>query len=156
MIQETISIFRFRLTLLIFTALFAAACSEDNPVQPDDTDHGHAEAEGAVLSMKGSTVVRVDSGIVTGEISVLQKQTSDLISVRFINEQRELFTPAGEHHLMALEIADTTVATTRIESGEKWVFRLTGKTSGQTTLVLKLMHGDHADFRTPPVTVLVQ
>lgn len=131
-------------------------CNNDNPV--DEHEHGeHAEAVGLVIFANNSEWVRYQNGVVTGKITVRVGQETPLLSIQFINEHDgKLFTPEGDHHALAWTIADKAIADVRQNPGDnKWAIYVIGKTVGNTSIEIKIMHGDHADFVSLPIPIEV-
>ncbi|MXW80025.1 MAG: hypothetical protein F4Z57_13775 [Gemmatimonadetes bacterium] len=138
-------------------ALFMASCGDDdNPVDPDHHDD-HAEAIGLIVRDSGAEIIRVESGAVTGEIEVGHGKETALLSVRFIAEDGDLFTPdEDDDYSLGWEIADESIA--EVEQHDEdgaWAFHIIGLEEGETTIRLKINHGDHADFVSPEIEIHV-
>ncbi|MDE2706408.1 MAG: hypothetical protein OXI35_15160 [Gemmatimonadota bacterium] len=138
-------------------ALFIASCGDDdNPVDPDHHDD-HAEAIGLIVRDSGAEIIRVESGAVTGEIEVGHGKETALLSVRFIAEDGDLFTPdEDDDYSLGWEIADESIA--EVEQHDEdgaWAFHIIGLEEGETTIRLKINHGDHADFVSPEIEIHV-
>ena len=144
--------------LSIFTlALFIASCGDDdNPVDHDDHDD-HAEAIGLIIRDSGAEIIRVESGAVTGEIEVGHGKETALLSVRFIAEDGDLFTPdEDDDYSLGWEIADESIAEVEQHAEDgAWNFHILGLEEGETTIRLKINHGDHADFVSPEIEIHV-
>jgi len=139
--------------LLMSLLLFWVGCEEDNPVDPHET---HNEAEGLVLKMNGANFVVVKEGKVQqGKIEVKVSQTTALISVRFLDADGDEFIPTEEHSSLSLKLQDATLATASVHGSDPWTFTVSGIKAGTTALEIKLMHGDHADFTAPAISVEV-
>lgn len=149
--------FKAQSALYILTALFfVAACSDDNPVNEDRADE-HAEAFGFVLYNSGVELVRYEQGAVSGEVEVgLEKETA-LLSVRFLNEEGALFSPATDDgYSLGWDVADKAIAEIEWhEDDGMWSFHIVGEGIGETTIVIKLNHNGHADFVALPFAVRV-
>lgn len=151
--------FRSISALSIFAlALFIASCGDDN--NPVDTDHEeeHAEAIGLIVRSSGAEIVRYESGEMTGEIEVGHGKETALLSVRFIAEDGDLFTP-DENDGFALdwEVADESIAEVEHHPEDSaWAFHIVGLEEGQTTIRIKINHGGHADFVSPEIEVHVE
>lgn len=149
--MRTLTVFSFAALIMIF-----AGCSND------ESGHSHhAEARGVVLYMNAVEIARLDSTILTGQITIpANNQISDHIEVKFIadDEDRDLFQPQGADHWMKVNITDTTIASVyrHNDSDAKWEFHLRGKTVDTTDVQIQIYHVDHPDFTTPvkiPVVV---
>lgn len=149
-----------RIPAMLFTLLFAgllwAGCS-DNPVDPADE---HLEARGVALRMNGTDTVVVDSNrIKQGMIVVKEGTQTSHISIEFIRESdgARVVPPADDDHMkLGWTIADTTIAGVfREEEDGEWAMHIEGRKAGQTTIIIKLLHGDHADFQSIPIPIEV-
>jgi len=67
--------------------LFIIGCGDDNPVEPEET---HFEAIGLYIISGGDTLVTYEAGVVSGEITVNQGDTTALLSVKFITEDGDI------------------------------------------------------------------
>jgi len=139
------------------TLAFVAACGDDdNPVDSDRNDE-HAAAFGFVLYNSGAEIVRYEQGAVTGEIEVgLEKETA-LLTVRFLNEKGERFTPdVNDGFSLGWEITNSEIA--EVEWHEEdglWSFHIIGEDVGETNMVIKLNHNGHSDFVSLPFEIHV-
>lgn len=145
--------FRFA-SLLVLAVLFLAAC-DSNSV--DDHDDEHGDAEGLVLRANGQQIVEVKEGVATGKITVQAGDESPLIIVEFQDHDgHEVHAEdLGAEFSLGHSFGDTSIAGWEQHEGEKWEFHVLGLSEGTTTLELELLHNDHADFRTPAITVEV-
>lgn len=147
----------FKILFVVLTiSIMMFGCDKDNPV--DEDDHAeHAEAVGLVISQSGAEIARYENGAVTGKISVAAGEETPLLSVKFIDDHDgELFTPEGEHYSMAWTIADESVAEVeRHDEDGEWKFHIKGKATGNTTIEIKIMHENHADFVSLPIPIEV-
>lgn len=132
-------------------SLLVSSCS--NPVE--DRDDDHEEAEGLVLTLSGTDVVTVKEGKVTGSITVTDNQKTPMMDVFFLDTEGKRFQPSDTLKTLEWSFAASDIAEAEQE-GERWKIRFKGRAVGQTTFELRLMHGGHADFRTPqiPITVI--
>ncbi len=140
---------------LFALSLIVLVCNK-NPVDHDHDDN-HAEAVGLVITQSGAEIVRYENGVVTGKITVKAGEETPLLSVQFINEHDgDLFTPDGDHHTLGWTMADELIAELEQHNEDgKWKFHIHGKTTGNTTIEIKIMHEDHADFVSLPIPVEV-
>lgn len=140
--------------LLTLTVALSACGDDDNPVDGDDD--GHAEAVGLVLTNSGAEIARDERGEVTGSIDVGVERETALLSVRFLAEDGDLFVPEEEENTLSWEIADETIAEVEHhEEDGKWAFHIVGHAAGDTTIRLKILHDDHADFVSRPIEIHV-
>ena len=138
-------------------ALFMAGCGDDdNPVDTDNLEE-HAEAFGLIIRSSGEEFVRYENGEVTGEIAVGHGRETALLSVRFIAEDGDLFTPdEDDGFALEWEIADGSIAEIEHHAeDDAWAFHVVGVEEGQTTIIIKISHGGHADFVSPEIEIHV-
>ena len=145
------------LLLCMVVIVLAASCNKDsNPVGENELFGDHADAVGCVVFNDDVELARSDKGEVTGQLEVKNGQKTPLLTVKFIAEDGDLFQPEGEHYTLNWEVAAADIAAIEqsTENG-KWRFQLAGKKVGTTGVVLKIFHGDHADFvaNTIPIKV---
>ena len=142
-------------TALLFLILTGCG-DDDNPVDHGEEDH--AEAVGLIIRSSGEELVRYENGEVDGVIEVGHERETPLLTVRFIAEDGDLFVPdADEGFSLGWEIGDEEIA--EVEHHEEdgpWAFHIAGLEEGETTLVLKLNHGGHADFVSKEIEIHVE
>ena len=141
---------------ILALALFVASCGDDD--NPVDAEHEeHAEAVGLIIRDSGAEIVRVESGAVTGEIDVGHGKETALLSVRFIAEDGDLFTPdEDDGYALGWEIADESIAEVEHHAEDgAWAFHIVGLEEGETTISIKINHGEHADFVSPDIEIHV-
>jgi len=150
------STFQF-LALFFIVTLFLVGCSKDNnPVSENDTDHNHAEAVGFVITSSGVEVVRYQEGQVTGSIQVVVAEMTALLTISFIAEDGDFFQPNDDDYKLDWQVSDTGIADVhQHEEDGKWRFHIEGVSAGATTIVFKILHGDHADFVAQAIPVEV-
>jgi hypothetical protein len=80
-----------------------------------------------------------------------------LLSIRFIDEDGEVGTPAGEEYTLSWSIADETYAIVIGNDDElsSYNFRIEGKQAGASTLTIILNHNNHKDFESAKIPVIV-
>ena len=139
----------------LFAFTFISAC-DSTDVHDDDHDD-HAEVEGLMLRANGQTLVTVDEGEVSGTITVPVGDETALILVEFMDHDGdEVHVDEDPDLSLGHVIGDDSIIEWEQHEGEDYEFHLKGLSAGTTTLVLELRHGDHADFRTPAITVVVE
>jgi len=137
-------------------ALFIASCGDDD--NPVDSEHEeHAEAVGLIVRDSGAEIVRVESGQVSGEIEVGHGKETALLSVRFIAEDGDLFTPdEADDYSLGWEIADESIAEVEHHAEDgAWAFHIIGLAEGETAIRLKIDHEGHVDFVSPEIEIHV-
>ena len=142
----------------VVCALLSSGCGDDdNPVK-DDHDGEHAEAVGFVLRTSGVELVRYENGEVGGNIEVGVGRETALLSLRFIDEEGDLFAPESDDGFsLDWEIADETIA--EVEQHQEdgaWAFHLIGLVTGRASLIIKLNHEGHADFVSKAIEIVVE
>ena len=142
-----------RRTMLFLFALpfFFLHCS-DNPVEPED----HAEAVGFALLVNGTENLRLLSGESGDTLTLQNGASTPLYDVRFVAEDGDLFIPDEEGSALDVVIADTSLAGIVTIDPATWTFSLEGKSPGETTLEVLILHGGHADFRSDRLVVVVR
>ena len=127
---------------------------------PVDTEHEekHAEAVGLIIRSSGEEIVRYENGEVEGEIEVGHGLKTALLSVRFIAEDGDLFTPdEDDDYALDWEIADASIAEVEHQAEDSaWAFQIIGLAEGQTTIRIKINHEGHADFVSPEIEIHVE
>ena len=115
------------------------------------------EAIGLIIRDSGAEIVRVESGEVTGEIEVGHGKETALLSVRFIAEDGDLFTPdEADDFSLGWEIADESIAEVEHHAEDgAWAFHILGLEEGETTIHIKINHEGHSDFVSPEIEIHV-
>ena len=115
------------------------------------------EAIGLIVRDSGAEIVRVESGDVTGEIEVGHGKETALLSVRFIAEDGDEFTPDEEDgYALDWEIADESIAEVEHHAEDgAWNFHIVGLEEGETTIRIKINHEGHSDFVSPEIEIYV-
>ncbi len=151
------SLFVARIFITIIGLVMVSGCSKDsNPLKTSDTDHDHADAAGFQILNGNDLVVKYEQGRVTGAFSLLVDQTSPVYKIQFIARDGDVFTPEGDAHTFAWEIADSGIAAMHYTKADgKWQFKLQGVSAGATTIIFKINHNDHADFVGLPAPINV-
>lgn len=140
----------------IVLCAFFAACSDDNSTSTDQ--HEHFEVEGWNLYWPDWTLAysvyrgKVDSKY--KELHVNANCLSEHLNIKFLDEnKKEVAGPKDDEHSLGWEVGDKKILDIEWEGG--WGFHLKGVKEGKTTLILKVNHHDHADARTPEISIVV-
>ncbi len=129
---------------LIVTLLFLG-CGKDNPVAPQEPEH--LGAEGCVIKQGDVEVVRAEKGKVTGGLVVEERVQSPALGFYLIAKDGKLFNPESEEYLFSWTSKKPDIAdAVQYETGGAWNFHVKGFDVGQTSIVFKVLHGDHDDF----------
>ncbi|WP_138429983.1 hypothetical protein [Fodinibius saliphilus] len=138
----------FSLTLAV--AILTTGCG--NPASSDDDHNEHTEPFGLVLVMNGETVMEYFDGKVTGHLHVEEGGATPLVTVEFLNKEREHIhdEDLGDEYNLGWNIEDESILgiEQHAEDG-RWSFHFQGKSVGESRVQFQLMHGDHSDFETP-------
>ena len=137
-------------------SVFFAACGDSNSASTDQ--HEHFEAEGWNLYWGDwQLAYSVYRGKADSSIEVMHVNAncmSEHIHVKFLDDnKKEVEPPTDDEHTLGWEIGDEKILD--LHSCGSWGFHLKGVKEGETTLILKVNHHDHADARTPAIRVVV-
>lgn len=140
----------------IVLCAFFAACGDDNSASTDQ--HEHFEVEGWNLYWPDwSLAYSVYRGKVDSkhkELHVNANCLSEHLNIKFLDEnKKEVAGPKDDEHSLGWEVGDKKILDIEWEGG--WGFHLKGIKEGKTTLILKVNHHDHADARTPEISIVV-
>ena len=146
--------FKF-LALAIFTFIFAA-CGDSNSTSTEQ--HEHFEVEGwRLYSAEWDTLYSVSRGKEDSKLPGLKVNANCMsahIHVKFLDEnKKEIAGPNDDEHSLGWDVSDKKILDIHFEGG--WGFHLKGLKKGETTLILKVKHHDHADAKTPEIKVVV-
>lgn len=134
-------------TLLIIglVSIFAVSCKKAH-------DHDHMDIAGFRVVLNNEVVAQQNGTTVTGNLSIVQGQASGEMTVEFLDPEGFILNITDNDFRLQVDPVNTSVLTAQAGSG-RWGFRLTGITTGSSTITIKLMHGSHADFESRPVSV---
>lgn len=143
------------LALAIFALAFAA-CSDSNSTSTDQ--HEHFEAEGWNLYWPDwKLAYSVYQGKEDKSLETLRVNAnclSEHLTVKFLDdEKKEVSAPKDDEHTLGWSVGDESILD--IEACGSWGFHLKGLKEGETTLILKVKHHDHADAKTPEIKIIV-
>lgn len=138
---------RHSLTLL---AVLGLACSplppepKVPPVLPTVT--------GMILRAEGEIVAEAHGGVATGLLFTFVDEETAQLTVTFLDDQGEEFTPASDFSL-GVSVADGGVASVVGQSG--WSFRLRGLDDGATSFAVRVDYEGETEYTAPDVDLLV-
>lgn len=140
--------------LLVLVAVWLAGCG-DNPVSNQEVCD-HIDADGLVIEQAGVLVAHQWEGDVFGSLTLTMEATAEF-AVTFLGpDSTRIHVPgACTDHWLGWVIADTSIVQATAVPGEPWRVSLLGHAPGETTLRLRIIHGEHADFTSQPFTVQV-
>jgi len=132
--------------------LFIIGCGDDNPVEPEET---HFEAIGLYIISGGDTLVTYEAGVVSGEITVNQGDTTALLSVKFITEDGDIGIPPNDAWSFDWEVTDISSAGVvgHDEEFALYQFHVEGKKSGSTAIRIIINHNNHKDFESKEIPI---
>ncbi len=139
-----------RLLMLTMIFLLALACAprpqepEEPPVLPT--------VSGFVLRDGDTDLVTVSGTLVSGELNLLVDGETPQISVVFIDDQGQEFTPVG--FSFGASTANSDIAGVIGKSG--WTFRLEGRDDGETTFTLNVSYDGSVEYSAPDIPVIVE
>ena len=141
--------------ILIVSLAFLTACN-------DTHDHDHMDIVGFEIRQNDQVIVtqarNPQSGEieVTGRIDVQSGETTPLLTVVFIDpDGRPLTITESDFSLNVNPVNTTVINVHHNPSQARWGFTVEGKQAGTETIQISLMHGNHADFESRPVTIQV-
>jgi hypothetical protein len=143
------------MSVLMAGTLVLGACGDD-PTGLDD----HAEPEGIVLRLNGQVLATYDgdTGQWSGNLTIGAGQETAHIDVEFVDHEGRALESDDDEYLDVV-VGNGAIAEWEQDTPGEFGGHLKGKAPGQTTAVFKLMHGavgsGHADFESPPATVVV-
>lgn len=127
----------------------------DNPVDSDG--HDEPDVYGLVVLDDDQEILRVQEGATLDTFFVPNGSTTPEYFVRFIDQEGE---PLHEEDLeedfeLRWEVEDPSIVSVR--SVAQWNIELEGLKADTTNLEILLFHlGEHDDFTTPPIPVVVR
>jgi len=126
-----------------------SGCS-DNPV----TSEVEVEPVGLVIASDGDEVVRIEGFDVTGTIAVDEGTLSPHYTLKFLDQEGNLFVPDSDHTPSEI-IGDSTVIAIERDEPSDWDFNLRGLKEGVATLRVVIIHGAHNDYVSPEIPVTI-
>ena len=139
-----------RAALVLALALTATACEDATGSDDDD----HHEAVGLVITGQNDVVLAsVDAQRqVTGSLTVPAGEARH-IEVHFLDEDGDRFQLGDDdEHTLGWEVANESVATVDAHDGH---LDLDGVAAGSTTVVFSVIHGNHSDYDSPAIPIVV-
>jgi hypothetical protein len=137
------------ISAIVLLTLIAGCKDEESPITPPAD---HFQPEGLMLRAEGDTVLYYFQGAVRPGDTIKAPAGNNLsphFTLTFLNAAGEVISPpsTSTHHL-GWTIGLNNVAEVYRDPGDEWNFHVRGKDSGYTTITLRVLHGDHADFTT--------
>jgi hypothetical protein len=143
--------------------VLASACG-DNPVD-QDVQCDHIDADGVRLSQGNVVLAEQFNGVQSGGIDVDAGTVQAGIDVTFLEEESVGGVPTAVaivldpactgDHTLGLSVEDPVVAEAYQTEGQEWSLNVRGIAAGSTTLRVRIVHGDHDDFVSLPIPIVV-
>jgi hypothetical protein len=137
--------------VLIF---FVIGCSDNNPV---DSEEEHFEATGLFIISGTDTIAKYKDLIVSGNIEVVENDTTDILRINFLQEDGHIGIPPTDDWSLDWLIADGTIAevVTTDSQLELYQLHIAGKKAGQTTIKIIINHHSHKDYESAEIPIIV-
>jgi|APSaa5957512622_1039677.scaffolds.fasta_scaffold229807_1 hypothetical protein len=138
----------------LLSILILVGCS--NPIKPTDSEHINADGLQILNHANGDTLITQVNLETTGQ---LELNLTDIlqIGVFLLDENGDQIPHDHEgecDHELTIELTDPIATFTAGE--EHMHFDINGISAGTTTFTMILLHGDHADFTSQPIDLVVQ
>lgn len=104
------------------------------------------------LAMQEETTVTYASG---NHIELSEGATLGPISVEFISDDGDRFTPHSDEGFSLQYSAGKSNVVSLEPGNSEWTFQIIGNSADDTTITIELMHNGHADFESQPFQVRV-
>jgi hypothetical protein len=141
--------------LLILSVVISSLVLSCSHSHDHDHDGDHAEAYGyALFNQNNVEVLRVQNATPSDSIRIGVDSTSQVFTVKFLDDKNELFTPTEAELSLRITFGNGAIASETISN--RWNFTVKGLSAGTTSMRISLFHDDHADFVAAPVYVVVQ
>lgn len=134
---------------LVLAATAALSACDGDGTGPDD----HQEAVGMVITDQNNTTLASVNAArqVTGSLTVAAGAGRH-ITVWFLDEDGDRFQLDDDEHTLAWTVANENVAEIHSHDGH---YDLEGVAAGNTTVVFSIMHGNHSDYDSPVIPIVV-
>jgi hypothetical protein len=140
---------------ILISLVFLNCGKDDNPVEPGHEEE-HAEAVGCVVKQGEIELARAEKGVVTGSFQLEENIQSPLLNFYLIADDGDLFRPEDEEYSFAWQSMQSGIADAiQFQTDGPWNFHVKGLSAGSTTIVLKVLHGDHEDFVSLDIPIVV-
>ena len=149
-LSHTIPMKKFLLLLLV--PFIFLNCEDTH-----DHDDDHADVVGFEIMNGTNELVHQHDGEVHGSISLTVNTSLSELKVVFINpDDKPVAVNTEEYGLQVLSAnpAVVSISDIHVHDGE-FEFSLNGVSEGTTEITVSLMHGNHADFESRPISVTV-
>jgi hypothetical protein len=129
-------------------------CSDSNPVESEEE---HFEAIGLFIISGMDTIARYQDLIVGGNIEVTENDSTDILAIKFIEEDGHISVPPSDDWALAWSIANESIAQVVSTDSQIEVYqlRIVGKSPGQTNIRIIINHLGHKDYESADIPVIV-
>ncbi len=141
--------FNFKLLSIALIAIVTlSACKLAN-------DEDHLDIGSFRILSNGQVVAQQNGTNVTGAITLSSQSTSGVMSLEFRDPDGDIITITDDDLYLEVDTNNPGVVLAQNSNSSRWSFTLTGVGPGSAGIVIKLMHGNHADFESRPIPVTV-
>lgn len=116
---------------------------------------GDVLTSGMVVRQGGAESARATIDSSSGSLAVDVGGTGATYDVFLITPDGHEVRPADSLYRLVVAVADTTRASAYMEGPTPWSFRLVGHAHGPTSATLSRLYGNHVDFITSPIPLIV-
>ncbi len=146
--------------ILIVLTIQYQSCGEDDIVTPPSE---HTDAEGILIMNESltDTALYIFRGEFKSGFDTLKVPLGTISphwEIFFINKDKaRIDPPSGADYSPGFTVGSSSIAQIFQDDpvNKKWAFHLRGISSGNTTLIIKIIHAGHSDFTTPLIPVKV-
>jgi hypothetical protein len=148
---------KFLSITILLALLFLISCHKD----ADHHHHHHFEADEWLIMDGDEIVLHINKGVINEEHGTsfnLANATSTNVFKIVFKDHGKVVVPDEKEYSLNWDLDENNIAEIRVESGQhsKFEFSIFGLSAGQTNVTLKVMHGDHADFISPKIPIIVE
>ena len=138
---------------LLIALLALSACARRKVEEPPPDPPVLPTVTGLILRAGAVELVSVAGNAITGELTTYIDEETPQITLRFLNDQGQEFTPVSGFSL-ATAVASGAVASVVGASG--WTFRVQGEGEGATTLTLSVLQSGETRYSSPAIPISVE
>lgn len=136
------------MVIALIVSLSASACKTAN-------DEDHLDIGSFRILSNGEVVAQQNGTNVSGTITVARETTSAVLTLEFRDPDGSVLTITDDDLYLEVDTNNPGVVLAQNSNASRWAFTLTGVSAGSAAIVVKLMHGGHADFESRPIPVTV-
>lgn len=138
---------------LLIALLALSACARKKVEEPPPDPPVLPTVTGLILRGNSGEPVTVTGGGVTGELVTYLGEATEALTVIFIDDQGDEFTPVSGFSLGTV-VANSAVAS--VVSVSSWSFRVQGEGEGTTTLTLSVRQSGETRYSSPAIPIRVE